>query len=152
MELFAGPVALDTFQEFLHEQPLLHFIDNNGALGALVKGYSNSTDTIRLVADYWLRMGKLCSFAYLDRVESSSNIADDPSRLNLHDTLPSMGAEYIPPVLTSFSTGNIDRSPFTWFGGDEQWFRMKAFIKDARQKLQNSPTLPPSAVCGVTPI
>ena len=36
VESVAGPVALDTFAVFLSEQPLVHPVDNNAALGTLV--------------------------------------------------------------------------------------------------------------------
>jgi len=135
VELFAGPVALDTFAQFLIEQPLIHWVDNNAALGALVKGYSNATDTIRLVADYWLRLGKLRAYNYVDRVESASNLADDPSRLNEKNIMQQLGAEYIPPNISSFQVGEVDRSPTSWFGGDEQWAKVKDFILKSRQQL-----------------
>jgi hypothetical protein len=55
VELFAGPLALDTFKKMLSNRYLIHFIDNSAALKALVKGYSPSEDNIKIVGDYWLR-------------------------------------------------------------------------------------------------
>ena len=118
VELFAGPVALDTFPDLLQGRDVIHFVDNNSALGALVKGYSSKEDAIKIVADYWLRAMKLKILAYVDRVESKSNISDDPSRLNEFKTLQLMGASYREPILDSIVRKDSSR-PEMWFGGLE---------------------------------
>ncbi len=64
----------------LADQPLIHFIDNDSALAALVKGYSPKRDSSRVVGDYWLLAAKFKIFVYIDRVESKSNVADGPAR------------------------------------------------------------------------
>jgi len=118
VELFVGPVALDTFPDLLQGRDVIHFVDNNSALGALVKGYSSKEDAIKIVADYWLRAMRLKILAYVDRVESKSNISDDPSRLNEFKTLQSIGASYREPVLDSLVRKDSAR-PENWFGGLE---------------------------------
>ena len=49
VELFAGPMALDTFAPQLQGQPIIHMVDNSAALGSFAKGYSNNCDAIRIV-------------------------------------------------------------------------------------------------------
>jgi hypothetical protein len=122
VELFAGPVALDTFSDLLEERDVIHFVDNNSALGALVKGYSSKEDAIKIVAEYWLRAMKHRMLIYVDRVESKSNIADDPSRMNEFQVLPSLGATFREPVLSSL-VRKEGSNPELWFGGLEQHAR-----------------------------
>ena len=120
VELFAGPLALDTFKSLLSDRYLIHFIDNSAALGALVKGYSPSEDNIKIVGDYWLRAASRKLFIYCDRVESKSNISDDPSRLNIEGVMSSIGATYWPPCLTFLEQPAPNRDPTQWFGGTER--------------------------------
>jgi len=137
VELFAGPVALDTFADEIRDQPVIHFVDNNGALGSLVKGYSNKIDTIQLVAEYWIRAAALKAYMYIDRVESDSNISDDPSRMNVEGVMEHHKAEYRSPKLGSFEKGECTSSPLSWFGGQIQWERMMRFVEASRQAFGN---------------
>ena len=45
--------------------------------------HSPSANNIKIVDDYWLRAASRELFIYYNRVESKSNISDDPSRLNV---------------------------------------------------------------------
>ena len=125
VELFAGPVGFDTFASEMTGQHVIHWVDNNAALGALVKGYSNKSDAIRLVADYWLRAAKYKILPYIDRVESESNISDDPSRLNKDGVMDKIGAKYREPNLVSMKALNRAGSPEDWFGGTSNMQRYK---------------------------
>eukprot|EP00972_Heterocapsa_arctica_P014830 2185739-Heterocapsa_arctica.AAC.1 len=114
IELFAGPLALATWANMLTDQPLLHFIDNDSALAALVKGYSPKRDSSRIVGDFWLLAAKFKLFVYLDRVESKSNVADGPSREDLSLTRQLI-ATFSQPSLDVFAArGHID-DPLSWF-------------------------------------
>ena len=55
LEIFVGPVALDTWSDHLAEQEVIHFVDNDSVVACLVKGYSPKVDSVALVGDYWLR-------------------------------------------------------------------------------------------------
>jgi hypothetical protein len=116
VELFACPLALDTFGAYLVNRPVIHFVDNAAALGSLVKGYSNNQDAIKIVADYWLRASSARNYIFVDRVESDSNISDDPSRMNEKGIMKQIGARHIPANLSSF-VQNSSRDPVDWFGG-----------------------------------
>jgi hypothetical protein len=120
VELFAGPVALDTWSTKLANRHIIHFVDNNGALGALVKGYSKVEDCIKLASDYWLRAASHRVFTYVDRVESKSNLSDGPSRFYV-EHLEALGATFVEPNLTYLSSPAPPRDPSEWFGTPERW-------------------------------
>ena len=76
-----GPVLI------LHNWPWLvkdalwiHFIDNNGALGALVKGSASVHQQDLIMGETWSRIARLRVSAWFDRVDSSSNPVDGLSR------------------------------------------------------------------------
>ena len=117
VELFAGPVALDTWAHILEDRYVIHFCDNSTALGALVKGYSPSGDLLHMTGDYWLRCAKLKCCVFVDRVESKSNIADEPSRPDIPNTgLDKLGAVYTPPVVSYISSHSARVRPSRWLG------------------------------------
>jgi len=125
-ELFAGPLSLDTWQQRLQNRHVIHFVDNSAALAALVKGYSSKDDCIKLSSDYWLRAASGKVYIYVDRVESKSNISDEPSRLCFDKLMPELGAVYDPPVLNYLDSPAPLRDPTTWFGSSDRWRKIIA--------------------------
>jgi hypothetical protein len=95
------------------------FIDNNAALNYLVNGSSGLTasDAGALVSHFWLGVARLCAFFYMDRVKSTSNLADGPSRYFAGDEgaqqralLRKLGAVPDEPVMTTLlESGELDR-------------------------------------------
>ena len=71
------------------------FIDNDSARHALIKGYTPSGASARLVAAFWETEATLASYSWVDRVPSLSNIADGPSRLRF-DEVVELGGLVIP--------------------------------------------------------
>ena len=118
LELFAGPLALDTWADILEDTQLLHFVDNDSATASLVKGYSPKVDSCKIVGDYWLRLAKLKCFSYIDRVESKSNPADGPSRGD-STLMNELEAIYVSPQ-TTFVQHPPATDPFFWFGNPLQ--------------------------------
>ena len=115
VELFAAPLALETFKEWITGRSVIHFVDNNSALGALVKGYSNNEDAIRIVSEYWIRAARFKCNLYIDRVESKSNVSDEPSRPDIPNTfLEELGAEFVRPKSYVFELGE-SKNPKDWF-------------------------------------
>ena len=108
VELFATLLALSTFSEYLREQSVLHFIDNNSALAALFKGYYSS----QLVGRYWLLIAELRARPWLEWVDSGSNVSDPPSRGDRR-IFEEQGLQYVPPALPTW--GRHEGSPFRWF-------------------------------------
>jgi hypothetical protein len=59
---------------------VLHWIDNTGALSALIKGYSGQPDLARITSMFHMFNCGLQSRVYFEYVESKANVADLPSR------------------------------------------------------------------------
>jgi hypothetical protein len=81
-ELVATVVALLSLpDEWLRGYPVELWVDNAGAIGALLKGYSGKADCARIVNMFHFAVAK-CGIASLwtDYVPSESNPADVPSR------------------------------------------------------------------------
>jgi len=72
----------------------LHFVDNNGALGGLVKG-SASIHSDEVILGYtWSQTAQRRVWAYFDRVDTESNIADIPSRQPVKKMVDLLGMPY----------------------------------------------------------
>ncbi len=126
LEIFAGPVALDTWGPLLQDTQVIHFVDNDSATSCLVKGYSPKEDSCKLVGDYWLRAAARRMNVYIDRVESKSNIADGPSRWDFK--LPEqLGAVFHQPK-TDVLLSPPSSDPWFWFGADQQLTRVLAYV------------------------
>ena len=80
VELFAAPMALETWAETVRGRNVLLYVDNNSALSALVKGYTPKVDSAKIVSQFWLTAARVRCGIWAERVESKSNIADGPSR------------------------------------------------------------------------
>ena len=113
LEVFAAPVALDTWKHILQGREAILLIDNSSAMHSLIKGYSPKLDTVKLVGDFWLRAAQLGLDVFVDRVESKSNIADGPSRLDI-SLVESLGYRFVPPTTTLLSAVPC-RDTFLWF-------------------------------------
>ena len=58
----------------------IHFIDNNGALGALVKGSASVHEQDLIIGATWSCIASVRALAWFDRVDSASNPVDGLSR------------------------------------------------------------------------
>jgi hypothetical protein len=114
LELFAGPVALDTWAECLHHTCLFHWIDNDSATASIIKGYSARPDSVKIVGDYWLRAARQELFIYADRVPSKSNIADGPSRFDFAE-VSRLGCIQRQPRTDLLYSSPPCRDPALWF-------------------------------------
>ena len=80
LELLAAVAAYTTFPDLLSSRKVIHWIDNTGALAALVKGYSRAPHSCRIVhAFHALNLG-FQSRVWFEYVASEANIGDLPSR------------------------------------------------------------------------
>ena len=59
---------------------MVHFVDNESAKFALIKGTTGEKTSAWIVQQYWRKEVELESFSWLERVPSASNCADGPSR------------------------------------------------------------------------
>jgi hypothetical protein len=72
--------------EWLHGYPVELWIDNSGAIGGLVKGYSGVPDCARIINMFRFAVARVGPQSlYIDYVPSESNPADIPSRLHEMD-------------------------------------------------------------------
>ena len=113
LELLAAPFALATWPSRFKDRAVLMFIDNNSAAANLVKGYSPQSDSAKIVGEFWLAAACLKTSLYIERVESKSNIADGPSRLD-YSFLHSLGGIWQQP--DTGKSGSPDVRPAFWFG------------------------------------
>ena len=76
-----GPlIALLTWPQLLADRPWIHFIDNNAAQSALIKGSSNSLNGDIIAGETWNLIRKVRCWLWMDRVASKSNPIDGVSR------------------------------------------------------------------------
>ena len=83
-ELMAVPLLLGTFGELLRGSLLLLAIDNSGVVGSLIAGRGSADDHNAAIAKVWLSFAALSVAPHFVRVETSCNVADGPTRENLH--------------------------------------------------------------------
>ena len=81
-ELLPVVLAKTTWPELFKNRPNLTFIDNDAARFGLIKGYSPSLPSGRLIGASWLADTRLRTTSWFCRVASASNVADGPSRLD----------------------------------------------------------------------
>ena len=86
------------------------FVDNDSARHALIKGGSPSPASAQLVGLFWSAEAHLRSFVWVERVASSSNVADGPNRLE-YAGLRRLGAVWSEPTLISVRelAGQLER-------------------------------------------
>ena len=97
-EVLAGIAAYFTLPEMLRGRKVIHFIDNTGALSALVTGGPRQEDNSRLVGAYHAFLIGLRTRSEFVWVPSDANIADWPTRPDKFNMIPKQ-AEWIPMVV-----------------------------------------------------
>ena len=76
-----GPmIALLTWPQLLADRPWIHFIDNNAAQSALIKGSYNSLSGDIIAGETWGLIRKVRCWLWMDRVASKPNPIDGVSR------------------------------------------------------------------------
>ena len=96
------------------------FVDNDAAAACLVRGYSPKSDSSAIVGTFWLLASQTKSEIYIDRVESKSNIADGPSRLDF-SVLEAMHATAVSP-----NTSPLFISDLSWFVGSHTSLKLNS--------------------------
>ena len=91
-------MAQRTWRRRWAERRVLLFVDNDSARHALIRGGSLSFASACLVGLFWEEETRMRAFAWVERVPSSSNPADGPSRLNF-ELMRRMGAVRTEPLL-----------------------------------------------------
>ncbi len=75
-----GPTLCCASGRFFHHALWLYFIDNNGALAALVNGSSSVEATDLIIGATWSRIAASRCLPWFDRVDSKANPVDGLSR------------------------------------------------------------------------
>ena len=104
-ELIAAIAAYVSLPRTVAGRPVIHFIDNTGALSLLVHGYASRPDCARLVNAFHLLQARLKFNAWFEWVPSAANISDLPSRgayAEFFAALP--GSIRVPFALPNFAT------------------------------------------------
>ena len=103
-ELVGAIIPFLSFPDsFFRGYPVQLWIDNAGAVGALVKGYSGKPDCAKLVNTFHFAVAHLgIESLYIDYVPTESNIADVPSRW--HEMSLDERAEWEPYLGTPVSS------------------------------------------------
>ena len=98
LETLGGGAPYYSLQGMLQESSLIHHIDNQGSLWALVKGDSRSANSARIVHSLAQQQFALRCRPWYEYIESAANIADLPSRLDF-TFVPRLRSTYVPMIL-----------------------------------------------------
>ena len=113
LEVLAAPFAFSTWTYRLAGRSIILWIDNDAAAASLVKGYSPKSDSSILVGEFWLLAASIRAHVYIDRVESKSNIADGPSRLD-YTLVRQLGGHWTVPKTGTFGTPRSSPPSWSW--------------------------------------
>ena len=80
LEALALAISLEVFKPFVERRSLVAFTDNEGVFGTFVRGHSDNARCSALIEFFGQSEEDLESPCWIDRVPSSSNPADAPSR------------------------------------------------------------------------
>ena len=83
----------------------IHFIDNNGALGAFVRGSSSVHEQDLIVGETWSLIAANRTLAWFDRIDGKSNPVDGLSRKDFRD-IWQWGRIYFPMTLLNLLKEN----------------------------------------------
>ena len=86
-ELFPVWVSSVVWGSYLSNALVLRFVDNDAARFNLIRGFGRSRSAASLVHGFWQEEARLRSKSWIERVESSANPGDAPSRRRYWDIL-----------------------------------------------------------------
>ena len=101
-EMLGVALTWGTFSSVLQGSRWTSFVDNQGVLGAILKGGSGAPEVNMAVGHLWLDLAAFAVDLRVARVESKANVADGPSREDLSE-LDRLKAHYVDPVLPQWS-------------------------------------------------
>ena len=91
-------LALGTFGDLLAGALWSAYVDNQGVLGAMVRGSCSAPEANLAIGRAWLDLAETGVGLHMVRVESKANVADGPTREG-STTLEFLGASYVEPRL-----------------------------------------------------
>ena len=101
LEILAVALGLSTFTEELRRKKVLIFSDNKGAEAMCRRGSGRSADQNKLVNMIWTHAVANGSHIWMERVASTENISDPPSRED-YALMKAIGASWIEPKMAKF--------------------------------------------------
>ena len=104
-EALGALLLLICFRRDLSNCALRHFVDSDGAAGALIRGFSSAADIACIASAFWAVAAEARAAVFIDRVDSHANVADGPSRPEKFDHLSGMralGARWVHPPTHRF--------------------------------------------------
>lgn len=105
-EILAAVAAFSTFPDLLRGRDVYMFVDNIGALSALVHGYARKPDCAAMVNSFHSLVRELRCHPWAEWVPSKLNIADWASRRDKHHLLPRTAVRV--PMVLPFVADFID--------------------------------------------
>ena len=78
--LLGARILCDIAKAWDNPRNVVHGIDNNPALVSLLRGYAKDEEACKIIQEYWHAQVRSSCPVWLDRVRSSANLADAPSR------------------------------------------------------------------------
>ena len=82
LECFAIFVAVKLWVSYFKHRHMVMFTDNNGSLGAMIKGFSSNVVGRTIVSWTNKLLDDSNTICWFERVNTTSNIADEPSRVS----------------------------------------------------------------------
>ena len=82
----------------LRDRKVIHWIDNTGALAAMVKGYARKIDSARIVHAFAALAITLNISPWFEYVRTKANVADLPSREGLQGYCLFEDTEFVPEL------------------------------------------------------
>eukprot|EP00435_Cladocopium_sp_Y103_P027118 s386_g6.t1 len=93
IELYVMVLIRWQFRDLLHSRRTIWWVDNDAARFCLIKGLSPSPTMRALVREFYARDADAPTFSWVERVPSSSNISDGPSRNSCAEALKILGLQ-----------------------------------------------------------
>ena len=93
-EIAPVALALHLWRDIVADRPVVVFVDNTSAVGAIAKGYSPHRASAKLVGSIWLLCAEHNVALWVEWVPGPSNPADGPSRLRFAEA-ERLGAEVV---------------------------------------------------------
>ena len=104
-----GPLVMLYSWPWLFRNALwIHFIDNNSALGSLVKGSASVLQQEVIVGHTWSLIAELRTLAWFDRVDTDSNPVDGLSRKDFSGIWNWQPITFPQQVIAELRTANLN--------------------------------------------
>ena len=91
IELYVMVLARLLFKDWLQNRRTIWWVDNDAARFCIIKGLSPSLTMKALIREFYAVDAEAPTYSWVERVPSSSNVADGPSRGDCREALEILG-------------------------------------------------------------